>query len=55
MTEKEARKALQLAHALVLNFLDLNNDYFKLGLEDDIQLRLQAFMNIWCRADATGE
>lgn len=54
-TEKEARKALQLAHALVLNFLGLHNDYFKLGVDDEIKPRLQAFMNIWRRADATGE
>jgi hypothetical protein len=54
ITEKEAQKALQLAHVLLLNFLDLHNDYFKLGLDDEIQPRLQAYLTIWGRADANG-
>ena len=54
-TEKEARKALQLAHALVLNFLGLHNDYFKLGLDDEIHPRLQAFLKIWSQVGAKGE
>lgn len=47
ITEKEARKALQLSHVLVLNFLSLHNEYFNLGLKDEIQPRLQAFLKIW--------
>jgi len=54
MTEKEARKALQLAHNLALAFLVLQNDYFELGLDDEIQLWLRAFLKIWGGADAGG-
>jgi hypothetical protein len=46
-TEKEARKALRLAHLLVLRLLTLHNDYFKLGLDDKIRPRFVAFQKIW--------
>ena len=39
--------ALQLAHNLILYFIDFQNDYFALGLTDEIQPRFAAFMNIW--------
>jgi hypothetical protein len=51
ITEKEARKALQLSHVLVLNLLSLQNDYFKLGLDDEIHQRLQAFMKVWKKSE----
>jgi len=52
ITEKEARKALHLAHNLVLFFLAHQNDYFKLGLDNEIQPRFSAFLKIW--ADTKG-
>ncbi len=55
ITEKEARKALQLGHVLVLNFLSVHNDYFKLGLDAEIQPRRQAYMSVWRRTDSPGE
>jgi hypothetical protein len=42
-TEEEARKALLLAHNLILRLLILHNGYFKLGLDEEIQARTQAF------------
>ena len=33
----EARHAVVLAHSLLLRVLDLQNQYFALGLEDDLQ------------------
>lgn len=46
-SEKEARTALQLAHNLMLRFLELQNDYFRLGLEAEIKERIDAFQRIW--------
>lgn len=48
-SEKEARTALQLAHNLMLRFLELQNDYFRLGLEAEIKERIDAFQRIWKR------
>jgi hypothetical protein len=50
-SEPEARMALQLAHNLILYFLDFQNEYFDLGLADEIKPRLAAFLRIWGRAD----
>ena len=43
----EARQALLLAHNLVLRHLGLQNEYFKLGLDEEIQPRIDAFSPIW--------
>jgi hypothetical protein len=37
----------QLAHAVMLNCVGCHNGYFKLGLDDEIQPRLQGFLKIW--------
>lgn len=47
MSEREARQAILLAHNLVLLHLILQNEYFNLGLDDEIQPRLDAFLQIW--------
>lgn len=47
ITEKEARTALQLAHNLILRVLKLHDSFFKLGLESEIQSRIDAFENVW--------
>lgn len=49
--EKEAGQAIMLAHNLVLRHLTLQNEYFKLGLEDEIQPRIAAFTPIWKRSE----
>ena len=41
-----ARQALLLAHNLVLRHLGLQNEYFKLGLDEEIQPRIAAFTPI---------
>jgi hypothetical protein len=46
-SEKEARQAILLAHNLVLRHLTLQNEYFKLGLEAEIQPCIDAFLRIW--------
>jgi hypothetical protein len=47
ISEKEARQAILLAHDLVLRHLGLQNEYFKLGLDQEIQARIDAFTPIW--------
>jgi hypothetical protein len=47
ISEKEARQAILLAHNLVLLHLTLQNEYFKLGLDLEIQPRVDAFLRIW--------
>ncbi len=47
VSEPEARQAVLLAHDLVLRHLALQNEYFKLGLEAEIQTRINAFTPIW--------
>jgi hypothetical protein len=47
ITEKEARTALHLAHNLILRVLKLHNGYFELGLESEIQSRIDAFQRVW--------
>ena len=46
-SEKEARLAILLAHNLVLRHLVLQNDYFKLGLDEEIRPCIDAFQRIW--------
>lgn len=47
ISEKEAKSALHLAHNLVLRLLALQDDCFKLGMESEIQPRINAFVNLW--------
>lgn len=46
-SEPEARQAIMLAHNLVLRHLGLQNEYFNLGLDEEIQPRIDAFPPIW--------
>jgi hypothetical protein len=46
-SEEEARIALHLAHSLILRVLKLQESYFKLGLEAEIQTRIDAFEGVW--------
>ena len=46
-SEKEARQSILLAHNLVLRHLTLQNEYFNLGLDTEIQPRIDAFLRIW--------
>jgi hypothetical protein len=52
-SEKEATQAIELAHNLVLRHLTLQNEYFKLGMDGEIQLRVDAFLRIWKTAERT--
>lgn len=52
ISESEARRAILLAHNLVLRHLALQNDYFKLSLDEEIQPRMDAFLRIWKQPDA---
>lgn len=47
LSEKEARSAVLLSHNLILRVLSLQNDYFNLGLEEEIKKRLLAFIELW--------
>lgn len=46
-SETEARQALLSAHSLVLWHLGFQNEYFNLGLDEEIQPRIDAFTPIW--------
>ncbi len=46
-SESEARLAILLAHNLVLRHLALQNEYFNLGFDREIQARVDAFTSIW--------
>jgi len=46
-TPNEARMAVVLGHNLVLRLLLLENEYFNLGLKEDIKERLKMFPKIW--------
>ena len=46
-TEKEARMAVLLGHNLILRLLGFQNGYFDLGLEAEIQERINMFPKIW--------
>ena len=43
----KAGMALTGAHQLILYVLDIENGYFKMGLEDEIQERFADFMYVW--------
>jgi hypothetical protein len=46
-SEPEASQAIALAHTLLLKHLGLQDEYFKLGLEKEIQERIDAYPQIW--------
>jgi hypothetical protein len=46
-SEEEGRFALNLGHSLVLKMLKLQNEYFQLGLDAEIQERIEAYVSIW--------
>lgn len=46
-TPKEAGMAVILGHNLILRLLMLENEYFNLGLKEDIEERLKVFAQIW--------
>jgi len=52
ISEPEARQAILLAHNLVLRHLALQNEYFKLGIDEEIQPRVDAFLRIWKQPEA---
>jgi hypothetical protein len=52
-SEKEVRQAIMLAHNLLLRHLTLQNEYFKLGLDEEIQPRVDAFLRIWKQRTAS--
>jgi hypothetical protein len=47
ITETEAHRAVLLGHNLILRLLWLQNEFFHLGLEAEIQERINAFSKIW--------
>ncbi len=47
ISESEGRQAILLAHNLLLRHLVLQNEYFKLGLDEEIQPRIDSFLRIW--------
>lgn len=49
ISEDEARAALHLAHHLIVKLLWTQNDYFRLGLDEAVRDRTQAFISIWKR------
>ncbi len=46
-SEGEARLALMLSHNLMIAHLTVQNDYFRLGLTQEIGERIRAFLRIW--------
>lgn len=47
VTEKEADGAVMTGHNLVLKLIQFQNEYFGLGLEQELKERLAAFCSIW--------
>jgi hypothetical protein len=46
-SEEDAWKALLLGHNLILRLLTLQNSYFELGLDAEINARYEMFPKIW--------
>lgn len=46
-TEEDARKAVMFGHGMVLRLLKLENSYFKLGLDCEVEARWAKFEKIW--------
>jgi hypothetical protein len=56
MSGKEAKDAVMMGHELILHLLRLQNKYFGLGLEGEIQARMDVFPRVWGEAStATNE
>jgi hypothetical protein len=49
---EEARQACHLAHNLILRLVSLQNENFRLGLDDEIKARIEKFSKIWGKAHA---
>ena len=47
ISEEEARFALHLGHHLMVRLLRMQNDYFKLGFDPEVQKRIDAFGSVW--------
>ena len=47
ISEDEARFALHLGHHLMVKLLWMQNSYFKLGFDDEVRSRINAFVSIW--------
>lgn len=50
ISEDEARFALHLGHHLIIKLLWMQNSYFKLGFDSEINDRGHAFISIWGKA-----
>lgn len=46
-SEREGKFALNLGHSLFLKMLKLQNEYFRLGLDAEIQERINEYVSIW--------
>lgn len=46
-SEAEARFAVHLGHHLIVRLLAMQNRYFALGLDDEVQERIDAFVGVW--------
>jgi hypothetical protein len=50
LSEPEAHDAVMRGHGLILRLLKQQNNYFQLGLDDELSLRWEAFPPIWSGA-----
>lgn len=50
ISEDEARFALHLGHHLMVKLLSMQNSYFNLGFDTEVQDRIDAFVSIWGKA-----
>jgi len=48
---QEATRAVLLGHNLVLRLLALQNNYFRLGLDEEVNSRFSAFAKVWDKQD----
>lgn len=46
-SEEEARFAVHLGHHLLVRLLGMQNRHFALGFDDDVQQRINAFVQVW--------
>lgn len=50
ISEDEARFALHLGHHLMVKLLWMQNSFFKLGFDNEVRNRANAFVSVWGRA-----
>jgi hypothetical protein len=50
ISEEEARFALHLGHHLMVRLLRMQNNYFRLGFDLEVQKRIDAFGSVWGKA-----